>query len=123
MINQIKGGATIVVDDARMVPNPGSNNQKSVDLKTGSDDLKNVPHNMDSTVTSSVTNKKLICPQCGKPTLYVEFQDQYEAWTKCSSCKFFIGMGKDDWYRMENSPNIDEKLRKMAIKMGLKVLP
>jgi hypothetical protein len=76
------------------------------------------PHNMDSDVTKSMFMVKLSCPQCGKMTLHVEFPDQYEAWIKCP-CGFFMGMSNDDWHRMENSRNIDEKIRKMAIKRGI----
>lgn len=122
MTDNPKGGATIVVDDAHMVPNPDLHELipgKSTDI---SDDPKNIPHNMDRDVTTSALQKELVCPQCGKPTLRVEFPDQYEAWMKCSSCSFFMGMGEADWHRMENSPNINEKIRKTAIKKGLKVL-
>jgi hypothetical protein len=69
-------------------------------------------------VTKSMFMVKLSCPQCGKMTLHVEFPDQYEAWIKCP-CGFFMGMSNDDWHRMENSRNIDEKIRKMAIKRGI----
>jgi uncharacterized Zn finger protein len=60
--------------------------------------------------------KSLICPKCGKSTLNAEFPDQYEVWVKCSSCGFFMGMSHDEWHHMENSPHIDEKVRKMAEK-------
>lgn len=54
---------------------------------------------------------------CGKSTLNVEFPDQYEVWLKCSSCDFFMGMSNDEWHHMKNSPNINEKIYKMAKKM------
>lgn len=56
---------------------------------------------------------------CGKPTLRAEFPDQYEAWMKCSSCGFFMGMSNADWHRMKNSPNIEQKIKKMALKKEL----
>jgi hypothetical protein len=61
--------------------------------------------------------KNLSCPKCGKSTLNVESPDQYEVWLKCPSCNFFLGMSKDEWHRIENSPNINEKIHKMAKKM------
>jgi hypothetical protein len=30
-----------------------------------------------------------------------------------------MGMSNDDWHRMKNSPNINEKLKKMAFKKDL----
>jgi hypothetical protein len=79
-------------------------------------DSKIMPHNMDSDVTASVLQERLQCPKCGKLTLYAEFPDQYEAWVKCSSCGFFMEMSNEGWHRMENSPNINEKIKKMAEK-------
>ncbi|HUU76019.1 MAG TPA: hypothetical protein VMW63_08015 [Methanoregulaceae archaeon] len=61
-------------------------------------------------------DKTFTCPGCGKPTLHAEFPDQYEVWLKCPSCAFFLGMSHDEWHRMQNSPNINEKIRKMAEK-------
>ncbi|HWS22096.1 MAG TPA: hypothetical protein VN227_05615 [Methanoregula sp.] len=80
---------------------------------------KVVPHNRESIVTTSIRQEKLTCPQCGEPTLHAEFPDQFEAWIKCSSCDFFMGMSNADWHRMENSPNINEKIKKMAWKKDL----
>ena len=77
---------------------------------------KAVPHYQHKDVDTSIRQEKLVCPQCGKPTLHAEFPDQFEAWLKCSSCDFFMGMSNDDWHRMENSPNINEKIKKMAMK-------
>jgi hypothetical protein len=54
------------------------------------------------------------CPECGKPMLTAEFPDKYEVWLKCSSCGFFIGMSDYDWHHMVNSPNVNQKIRKMA---------
>ena len=46
------------------------------------------------------------------------------AWTKCSSCNFFMGMSNEEWHRMESSPNLNDKIKKMAIKKELvKPLP
>lgn len=81
-----------------------------------SGEAKVVPHHKDKEVTRSIHNEKLVCPRCGKSTVHAEFPDQYEAWVKCSSCDFFMGMSNDDWHRMENSPNINEKIKKMAKK-------
>jgi hypothetical protein len=76
-------------------------------------------HDMDSDITKSMNQEKLICPQCGESTLRAEIPDKYETWIKCSSCHFFMGMSNSDWHRMKNSPNINEKIKKMAIKKGL----
>jgi predicted RNA-binding Zn-ribbon protein involved in translation (DUF1610 family) len=72
-------------------------------------------HDMDSEVTTSVNQVILTCPQCGKSTLRVEFPDKYEAWVKCP-CGFFMGMSNSDWHKMENSPNLNVKIKKMALK-------
>ncbi|WAI00226.1 hypothetical protein [Methanogenium organophilum] len=54
------------------------------------------------------------CPKCGKDELHAEEPDEYEIWLKCRSCDFFMGMSKDDWHRMENSPNVNHKIKKHA---------
>ena len=90
-----------------------------VKAQDGSADAKVVPHSMDREVTTSIRLKKLTCPRCGESTLRAEFPDQFEAWVKCSSCDFFMGMSNDDWHRMKNSPNINEKIKKMAWKKDL----
>lgn len=66
--------------------------------------------------TGRKTRENLTCPRCGKVALHAEFPSQHEVWLKCSSCDFFMGMSHDDWHRMENSPNISEKIKKMAEK-------
>ena len=80
---------------------------------------KVIPHYREKNVTESIRQENLICPQCGESTLHAEFPDQFEAWVKCSSCDFFMGMSNEDWHRMENSPNISEKIKKMAWKKEL----
>nr|WP_319375611.1 hypothetical protein [uncultured Methanoregula sp.] len=65
-------------------------------------------------MTTEHQSPVLTCPRCGKPTLAAEFPDQYEVWLKCSSCNFFMGMSHDDWHRVENSPNKNAKIHKMA---------
>jgi predicted RNA-binding Zn-ribbon protein involved in translation (DUF1610 family) len=90
-----------------------------VKVQDVSADAKVVPHSMDREVTISIRQEKLKCPQCGESTLHAEFPDQFEAWVKCSSCDFFMGMSNDDWHRMKNSPNINEKIKKMAWKKDL----
>ena len=53
-------------------------------------------------------------PDSGKPMLTAKFADKFKVWLKCSSCGFFMGMSDDDWHHMVNSPNINQKIRKMA---------
>jgi len=77
------------------------------------------PHDRKSTVSKMITGEKLICPQCGKLTLHAEFPDHYEAWVKCSECGFFMGMNNRLWHNMENSPNLNQKIKKMAIEKEL----
>ncbi len=119
MTNEMKGGATVIVDDGHMIANPTFGPKKPDLQRLGPADKKTIPHNMDSDVTTTPLMEKLKCPQCGKSTLHAEFPDQYEVWAKCSSCNFFMGMGVDEWHRMENSPNMNEKLKKMARKKEL----
>ena len=93
-----------------------SDNVKTGDHKTVPGDSKIYPQERDSEVTTSLNLVKFTCPQCGKSTLHAEFPDHYEAWIKCSSCGFFMGMSNDEWHGMENSPNLHEKIKKMAKK-------
>lgn len=97
-------GTKVPVDAITHVSRPGTG-----DPKTGTHTSE--VHGLKTQVTCT-------CPQCGKATLHPEFPDQYETWLKCSSCGFFMGMSHDDWHRMENSPNISEKIKKMAGKQG-----
>jgi ribosomal protein S27AE len=80
---------------------------------------KVVPHTLDRDVSTSIRQEKLQCPRCGESTLHAEFPDQFEAWIKCTSCDFFMGMSNDAWHRMKNSPNINEKIKRMARKNDL----
>lgn len=116
MTEDLKVKASKAVDDGSMNAHPVSDDIKTDDQKPVSDDSPVAPHSMDSEVTTSIDQVKLKCPQCGKSTLHAEFPDQYEAWVKCSDCGFFMGMSNDEWHRMENSPNINEKIKKMASK-------
>ncbi|MCK7478905.1 MAG: hypothetical protein M0C28_17215 [Candidatus Moduliflexus flocculans] len=79
------------------------------------------PHDRETEeVTTSIKGLTPVCPQCGKPALHAEIPGHhYEAWTKCSECGFFMGMSNEEWHRMENSENISEKIKKMAIKRDL----
>ena len=95
-----------------------------IDVKTGEPrlgytDVPVVPHDRESTVDTSILQQKLTCPKCGKATIHAEFPDRYEAWIKCSNCHFFMGMSGAEWHTMENSPNLNEKIKKMAIKKEL----
>jgi ribosomal protein S27AE len=99
-------------------PAPGM--EETREYKPGYTDLTVIPHNRTSEVDTSILQLKLTCPECGKKTIHAEFPDQYECWIKCSSCNFFIGMSKDEWHKMENSPNLNEKIKKMVIKKDLK---
>lgn len=93
--------------------------EKTADDKPGYTDSPVVPHDRVSEVSTSILQEQLTCPKCGKPTLHAEFPDHYEAWIKCSSCGFFMGMSNEEWHRMENSPNLPGKIKKMAIKKDL----
>lgn len=46
--------------------------------------------------------------------MHAEEPDEYEIWLKCRSCDFFMGMSKDDWHRIVNSPNVNHKIKKRA---------
>lgn len=113
-----KAAADAMTKDAGVKAQNASTNAKAGASKRGPGNSKIDPHNMDSDVTTSMNHMKLTCPQCGKSTLRAEFPDQYEAWIKCP-CGFFMGMSDDDWHHMKNSPNINEKIKKMAIKKEL----
>jgi len=117
MTEEVKDKAGTAVDEDLKIAGPVSDDVQSDDQQPVSGDSPPViPHSLDKEVTLSIDKEHLRCPQCGKPTLRAEFPDQYEAWLKCSSCGFFMGMSNEDWHRMENSPNINEKIVKMANK-------
>jgi ribosomal protein S27AE len=119
MVDKLKVQARIARGDGSVAPHHVSDNAKTGDHEPVSGEGKVEPHDRESEVITSINNEKLICPQCGKPTVHAEFPDHYEAWIKCPACGFFMGMSNEEWHRMENSPNIDEKIKKMAIKREL----
>jgi ribosomal protein L33 len=124
MVDKLKVQARIARGDGSVAPHHVSDDAKTGDHEPVSGEGKVEPHDRESEVITSIKNEKLICPQCGKPTVHVEFPDHYEAWIKCSECRFFMGMSNEEWHRMENSQNINEKIKKMAIKRDLvKVWP
>ena len=114
-----KVAADTMSKDAGVKAQDGTGDVKKGDRKPGSREAKAAPHIMDRNVTLSIRHEKLTCPRCGESTLHAEFPDQFEAWIKCSSCDFFMGMSNDEWHRMKNSPNINEKIKKMALKKEL----
>jgi predicted RNA-binding Zn-ribbon protein involved in translation (DUF1610 family) len=116
LTEELQDQAGTAVDEEQTTADRVSDDVQSGDLEQVTEKTPIEPHTMDSEVTESIDKVKLICPQCGKSTLRAEFPDQYEAWLKCSSCNFFMGMSNGDWHRMENSPNINEKIAKMAKK-------
>ncbi|MBN2734643.1 MAG: hypothetical protein JXQ82_07305 [Methanomicrobiaceae archaeon] len=59
-----------------------------------------------------MTEKLIECPKCGKKALFAEHPDEYEVWLKCRECSYFRGMSKEEWHKLENSPNLEEKLKK-----------
>lgn len=108
---------TQAANDARLfVAHPGPDAGPAAEYTPGYTEKTIVPHDRLSEVDTSILQQKLTCPKCGKSTLHAEFPDHYEAWVKCSSCHFFMGMSNADWHRMENSPNLNEKIKKMADK-------
>ncbi|MEN6444000.1 MAG: hypothetical protein ABFC71_09655 [Methanoregula sp.] len=105
--------------DGSVAPHHLSGSAKALEQEPDPGEGKIKPHDRESEVTLSITQEKLICPRCGKPALHAEFPDRYEAWTKCSECGFFMGMSGKEWHLMESSPNLNEKIKKMAIKKDL----
>jgi hypothetical protein len=114
MTDKLKVKARIARGDGSVAPHQVSGDAKTGDHEPVSGEGKVEPHNRLSEVTVSIKNEILICPRYGKATVHAEFPDQNEAWIKCSSCGFFMGMSYEMWHRMENSPNINEKIKKMA---------
>ena len=119
MVNKEKSLARIARGDGSVVPHPVPDDEKTSNREPASDGGMVEPHDRESEVTTSITQEKLICPRCGEPALHIEFPDHYEAWTKCSECGFFMGMSNEEWHRMESSPNLNEKIKKMALKKEL----
>ncbi|MCK9590570.1 MAG: hypothetical protein M0Q91_00990 [Methanoregula sp.] len=119
MTDKLKVQERIARGDGSVAPHHLSDNAKTGDHEPDPGEGKVEPHDRESEVTTSISQEKLICPRCGKLTLHAEFPDHYEAWTKCSECGFFMGMSGEEWHRMENSLNINEKIKKMAIKKDL----
>jgi ribosomal protein S27AE len=112
-----KKAVTQAANDASLsAARPVSDAGTIAEYTPGYTDKTVVPHDRVSEVDTSIREQKLTCPKCGKSTLHAEFPDHYEAWVKCSSCHFFMGMSNADWHRMENSPNLNEKIRKMSEK-------
>ncbi|PKL58318.1 MAG: hypothetical protein CVV34_02915 [Methanomicrobiales archaeon HGW-Methanomicrobiales-5] len=119
MTDKLKTRARIARGDGSVIVHIVSDDEDKSGRKPVSGVMPVEPHNMDREVTKSIRNEKLVCPQCGKLTLHAEFPDEYEAWVKCSECGFFMGMNHRLWHNMENSPNISQKIKKMAIKKEL----
>ena len=119
MTDPIKVKERIARGDGSVAPHHASMDAKIAEPKPVAGEGKIEPHDRESEVTAAITLEKLTCPECGKPTLRVEFPDHYEAWTKCSSCNFFMGMSNEEWHRMESSPNLNDKIKKMALKKEL----
>ncbi|MGA2162127.1 MAG: hypothetical protein ABSG28_08035 [Methanoregula sp.] len=119
MTDNPKAMAKKGINDGRITAHHVSDDIKTCDHKLVSGDSKAYPQDRNSDVTTSIYKENLTCPQCGKSTIHAEFPDHYEAWIKCSSCGFFMGMSKDEWHSMENSPNLNEKIKKMARKLKI----
>jgi hypothetical protein len=119
MVDKLKVKARIDRGDGSVAPHHRSGETTTVDPGRIHGEGKMIPHDRESGVDTSIDSQKLICPQCGKPTLRAEFPDHYEAWTKCSDCGFFMGMSNEEWHKMESSHNLSEKIRKMALKKEL----
>lgn len=119
MTDKLKVRERIARGDGSVAPHHLSAGAKTREPVPGPGEGKIEPHDRETEVTTSITSEKLICPQCGKLTLHVEFPDHYEAWTKCSECGFFMGMSNEEWHRMENSSNLNRKIKQMALKKEL----
>jgi hypothetical protein len=119
MTDKEKVQERIARGDGSVAPHHESAGAKTPTPKPVPGEGKIEPHDRETEVRTSVKGVPLVCPQCGKPTLHAEFPDHYEAWTKCSECGFFMGMSNEEWHRIENSENISEKIKKMALKKDL----
>jgi ribosomal protein S27AE len=114
MTDKLKVKARIARGDGSVAPHHLSEGATTADPGPVPGEGKIDPHDRESEVTTSVNQEKLACPRCGKSTIRAEFPDHYEAWIKCSSCGFFMGMSNEEWHRMENSPNLIKNIKKMA---------
>lgn len=114
MTDKLKVKARIARGDGSVAPHHLSEGAKTDEPGPVPGEGKIEPHDRESEVTTSVSQEILTCPRCGKPTLRAEFPDHYEAWIKCSSCDFFMGMSNEEWHRMEHSPNLIRTIKKMA---------
>ncbi len=119
MTDKLKVQERIARGDGSVAPHHASADAKKSVPEPVPGEGKIEPHDRESEVTTSIKGMTLVCPQCGKPALHAEFPDHYEAWTKCSECGFFMGMSNEEWHRIENSSNINEKIKKMAVKRDL----
>jgi len=115
MTDKLKTRARLDRGDGSVIVDVVTDDKEKSGRKPVSGEMPVEPHDRESTVSRAITCEKLVCPQCGKLTVHAEFPDHYEAWVKCSSCGFFMGMSNEEWHRMENSPNISQKIKKMAI--------
>lgn len=115
MTDKLKVQERIARGDGSVAPHHASAGAKTVVPDLGPGEGKVEPHDRESEVITTFTSEKLICPQCGKTTVRVEFPDHYEAWVKCSDCHFFMGMSNEEWHRMENSKNLNKNIKKMAV--------
>lgn len=119
MTDKLKVKERIDRGDGSVAPHHLSEGAVPADNEPVPGEGKIEPHDRENEVTTSVSQEKLTCPRCGKSTLRAEFPDHYEAWIKCSSCGFFMGMSNEEWHRMENSPNLIRTIKKMAIEKKL----
>ena len=119
MTDKLKVKERIARGDGSVAPHHESAGSKTIAPEPVPGEGKIEPHDRDSEVTKSINQVTLTCPQCGKSTLRAEFPDHYEAWIKCSSCGFFMGMSNEEWHRMENSSNLIRNIKKMAVDKGL----
>jgi len=119
MTDKLKVKVRIARGDGSVAPHHLSEGAKTRDHEPDTGEGKVEPHDRESDVTASISQVTLTCPRCGKSTLRAEFPDHYEAWIKCSSCGFFMGMSNEEWHRMENSSNLIKNIRQMAVEKNL----
>jgi predicted RNA-binding Zn-ribbon protein involved in translation (DUF1610 family) len=119
MTDKLKVKERIARGDGSVAPHHLSEGAKPAHDEPVPGEGKIEPHDRESEVTTSVSQVTLTCPRCGKSSLRAEFPDHYEAWIKCSSCGFFMGMSNEEWHRMENSPNLIKNIKKMAVEKKL----